>query len=60
MCNKDYQDFGKYNNLRITLTHSVSNMSLSSCLLVYVDKATLRHVHIQCRNTTQKTMTSNF
>ena len=33
LCNKDYQDFGKFNNLRKTLTNSRSNMSLSSCLL---------------------------
>ena len=33
MCNKDYQDFGKFNSLRNTLTNNRSNMSLSSCLL---------------------------
>ena len=32
-CNKDYQDFGKFNSLRNTLTNNRSNMSLSSCLL---------------------------
>jgi len=32
-CNKDYQDFGKFNSLRNTLTNSRSNMSLSLCLL---------------------------
>ena len=32
-CNKDYQDFGKFNSLRNTLTNSRSNVSLSSCLL---------------------------
>jgi len=31
--NKVYQDFGKFNSLRNTLTDSRSNMSLSSCLL---------------------------
>ena len=33
LCNKDYQDFRKFNSLRNTLTNSQSNMSLSSCLL---------------------------
>ena len=55
MCNKDYQDFGKFNSLRNTLTNSRSNMSLSSCLRFYVDEVTLIHVHIQGRNTTKKT-----
>ena len=31
MCNKDYQDVGKFNSLKNT--NSRSNMSLSSCLL---------------------------
>ena len=52
MCNKDYQNFGKFNSLGNTLTNIRSNMSLSSCLLFYVDEVTLRHVHIQGRNTT--------
>jgi len=34
---KDYQDFGKF-SLKNTLTNSRSNMSLSSCLLFYVDE----------------------
>jgi len=29
-------------------------------LSFYVDEVTLRHVHIQGRNTTKKTMTCNF
>ena len=33
MCNKHYQDCGKFNSLRNTLTNSRSNMSLFSCLL---------------------------
>ena len=38
MCNKDYQGFGKFRSLRNTLTNSRSTMSLSSCLLFYVDE----------------------
>ena len=32
MCNKDYQEVGKFNSLRSTYTTSRSNMSLSLCL----------------------------
>ena len=38
LCNKDYQDFGKFNSLKNTLTDSRSNMSLSSCLLLTLMK----------------------
>ena len=44
----------------ILFTHSPSNMSLSSCLFFTLMKKHLRHVHIQCQNTTKKTMTCNF
>ena len=57
--NKVYQDFGKFNSLRNTLTDSRSNMSLfRACFLRWW--ATLRHVHIQGQNTTKKTITCNF
>jgi len=38
LCNKDYQDIGRFNSMRNTLTNSRSNMSLSSCLLVTLMK----------------------
>ena len=38
LCNKDYQDFGKFNSLKNTLTDSRSNMSLSSSLLLTLMK----------------------
>jgi len=50
---KDYKEFRKFNSIANTLTNSRSNMSP-------LDEATLRHVHIQSRNTTKKTMTCNF
>jgi len=47
LCNKDYQDFGMFNS-----EESVKYESF--CVLAcYVDEATLRHVHIQGRNTTK-------
>jgi len=56
--NKDliYQGFWMFNQLRYTIT----DIKLWNFLRVYVDEATLRHVHIQGRNTTQKAMTCTF
>jgi len=46
VCNKDYQEFGKFNSLRNTLyTQSVKYESFF-VLAFYVDEATLRHVQI--------------
>ena len=53
---KDYQDFGKFNNLKNTLTNSRSNISLSSCLLFYVDE----DMYTYKVGTTKKTKTCNF
>jgi len=41
LCNKDYQDFGKFNSLRNTLTKSRSNESFF-VLAFYVDEATFK------------------
>ena len=45
--NKVYQDFGKFNSLKNTLTDSRSNMSLSSCLLYTLVSNTCTHTRLK-------------
>ena len=52
LCNKDYQDLGK----EYSYEQSIKQESFF-VLACYFDEATLRHVHIQGRNKTKKTMT---
>ena len=56
--NTFYKNFERFNSLKNTCTDSRSNIFLRACFLRWW--ATLRHVHIQGRNTTKKTMTCAF
>jgi len=61
LCNTDYQDFGKFNSLGNTSDYEKSVKYESFFVFTfYVNEATLRHVQIQGRSTTNKTMTCNF